>query len=179
MPRIDPVTPPGDAVDEAKAYLRIDNDDEDALLASFIATAIRQCEGFTGQILLRRGFVQRLPVSSAWSRLSPTLVVAVTSVTGIPAEGASFLLPVSAYAVDIDGNGDGWVRVTAPGAAARVDVAGTAGMASDWGGVPEALRQGVLRLVSHLHLVRDNPDDRGPPAAVAALWRPWRRMRLS
>ena len=42
MPRIDPVTPPGDAVDEAKAYLRIDNDDEDALIASFIATAIRQ-----------------------------------------------------------------------------------------------------------------------------------------
>jgi len=26
---------------------------------------------------------------------------------------------------------------------------------------------------------RDAPDDAGPPAVVAALWRPWRRMRLA
>lgn len=178
MGRLDPVIPPGDAVEDAKAYLRIDHADEDALLSSLIASAIRGCEGFTGQVLLRRGFVQRIGVRSDWTRLSPTPVVSVTGVTGIPVEGATFLLPVGAYAVDIDGNGDGWVRVTAPGAAGRVDVAGIAGLSSDWGGVPEALRQGVIRLASHLYAVRDAPDDPGPPAAVAALWRPWRRMRL-
>lgn len=40
----------------------------------------------------------------------------------------------------------------------------------------EPLRQGIVRLVAHMHLHRDG--DQSPPAAVAALWRPWRRMRL-
>src|SRR3546814_18570201 len=55
-------------------------------------------------------------------------------VTGLPAEGAVFALPIGAYGVDIDGNGDGWVRVTASGAAGRVDVTFMAGLATGWAG---------------------------------------------
>ncbi len=179
MRSLDPVMPPDEAVAEARAYLRIDHEDEDALLASLIATALRQCEAFCALVLLRRGFSERLNASGNWQRLFVTPVASVTGVTGIPAEGASFPLAVEAYAVDIDNAGDGWIRVTMPGAAGRILVAGQAGIAGDWGAIPEALRQGVLRLVSHLYAVRDSADDPGPPAAVAALWRPWRRMRLA
>jgi hypothetical protein len=68
--------------------------------------------------------------------------------------------------------------VTQPGSAGRVEVTATAGLAPEWEALPEAIRLGVLRLVGHLHLYRDSADDRGPPAAVAALLRPWRRMRF-
>jgi uncharacterized phiE125 gp8 family phage protein len=178
MLTIDPLTVPADAVDEAKTYLRIDQDEEDGAVAVLLSAAIRHCEGFIGQLLIRRNAVDRMPVSAAWQRIDVTPVQSLTSVTGIPAEGSTFLLPITAYALDIDENGDGWVRVTQPGAAGRVDVRALAGLSVDWGGVPDPLRLGVLRLVGHLHAYRDDASDGGPPAAVAALWRPWRRMAL-
>ena len=39
-------------------------------------------------------------------------------------------------------------------------------------------RPRLLRLVAHLFASRDE-DGGEPPAAVTALWRPYRRMRLS
>ena len=172
-----PVT--ADAVDAAKTYLRIEHDEDDATLVSLMAAAIGHVEAFTNQLLLRRSGIQRMTASNQWTRIGVTPVQAITSVTGIPAEGAAFLLPVSAYGIDIDGSGDGWVRVTQPGAAGRVDVSVEAGMAPSWGGIPEPLRLAVLRLTGHLYAYRDAPGDAGPPAAVAALLRPWRRIRLS
>jgi len=168
-----------EAVAAAKSYLRIENDLEDALVASLLAAAIRHVEAFTNQLLLRREGVDRLAVSGAWQRLGVTPVHAVTAVSGLPSEGAAFALPVEGYALDIDGSGDGWIRVSQPGEARRIDVTLDAGIAADWAQVPEPLRLAVLRLVAHLHSTRDSVDDPGPPAAVAALLRPWRRMRLS
>ena len=51
-------------------------------------------------------------------------------------------------------------------------VGGTAGIALEQNGVPEPIRQGVLRLVAHLFAARDGGDG-APPAAVTALWRPY------
>jgi uncharacterized phiE125 gp8 family phage protein len=53
-----------------------------------------------------------------------------------------------------------------------------AGLGADWNDVPEPLRQGLIRLVAHFYTHRDAADAGAPPAAVAALWRPWRRLRL-
>jgi len=41
---------------------------------------------------------------------------------------------------------------------------------------PAPVVQGVVRLAAHLYAHRD--DEAGPPAAVAALWRPYRQLRL-
>lgn len=179
MTEIEAIAVPADAVDEAKTYLRIEHDEEDALIARLAASAIRHGEGFTGLVFLERQCSERVPVSAAWQRLAATPVRAIVAVTGIPAEGVAFALPPDGYALDIDGNGDGWVRVTQPGNARRIEVTYRAGIATGWGVIPEALKQGALRLTGHLHAIRDAADDPGPPAAVAALWRPWRRMRLS
>jgi uncharacterized phiE125 gp8 family phage protein len=176
--QIDHAIVPADAVDEAKTYVRVEHDDEDALIASLIAVAIQHGEGFTATQFLMRGVTERMPVSSAWQRLGMTPVQNITGVNAIADDGTPSPLPVSAYALDIDRNGDGWVRVTAPVSAKRIEVTYSAGIAADWGSLPDALRHGALRLAAHLHAVRDTPDDAGPPAAVAALWRPWRRMRL-
>jgi uncharacterized phiE125 gp8 family phage protein len=53
-----------------------------------------------------------------------------------------------------------------------------AGLAAGWNGVAEPLRQGVVRMAAHLYAHRDAADGRGPPAAVTALWLPYRRLRL-
>jgi hypothetical protein len=51
-------------------------------------------------------------------------------------------------------------------------------MAADSNGVPEPLRQGIVRLTAHLFNARDGGGG-DPPAAVTALWRPFRRIRLA
>ena len=45
------------------------------------------------------------------------------------------------------------------------------------GRVPEAIRQGIVRMTQHLHDARDGTGV-GPPAMIAALWQPWRRLTL-
>jgi uncharacterized phiE125 gp8 family phage protein len=178
MLTIQPVALTVDAVDAAKTYLRLESDDEDTSVAAFVAAAVVQAEGYLGQLLIERDVVERLPVSSGWQRLSATPVRSVTGVIGIPAEGASFALALDSYTLDINRHHDGWVRFTAPGAAGRADVSYRAGMVPGWPDLPEAISIAVLRIAAHLHTHRDAADDSGPPAAVASLLRPWRRMRL-
>jgi len=171
-----PVAPT--SIAEAKAHLRIEGDSEDALVGRLVGAATALCESFTGTQLIARPVRETVPVGAEWRRLSVTPVQTVGTVTGHAADGASFVLPPDAYAVDIDANGDGWVRVTQPGTARRATVEYQAGRAESWTELPETLRQGIMRLAAHFYTHRDAADDAGPPAAVAALWRPWRRMRL-
>jgi uncharacterized phiE125 gp8 family phage protein len=178
MLAIEPIVLPGTALDEIRDYLRIEPETADPSLAALAHAAVAHAEAFTAQLLLRRGATERLTATGQWQRLAAWPVAAITSVTGIPAEGASFLLAPDAYAIDIDASGDGWVRVIQPGGAGRIDVVCQAGLAANWGVLPEAVRLGIMRLVGHLHAYRDDNDDRGPPAAVSALLRPWRRIRL-
>ena len=178
MLSIDPLGLDGVMLDEAKAYLRLEQDDEDASLAAIMLAAIGHAERFTGQVLVQRGVREIRGVTSSWQRLSAAPVVAFTSVTGIPAEGATFVVPVTGYSTEIDSHGEGHFRITQRGSAGRVEIAYQAGLAADWAALPESMRLGILRLAGHLHAHRDGRDDTGPPAAVAALLRPWRRVRL-
>lgn len=164
------------ARDAAKAHLRVVGSDEDAGIERFAASAMALCEAFTGQALIARPFVGVLSASRRWQALPAAPVTAIGAVDGLPADGAGFALPAAAYAIDIDADGTGWVRVTAPGAAGRVSVSFTAGLAGEWSDVPAPLAQGVTLLIAHLFAGRDG--DAAPPAAVSALWRPWRRLRL-
>lgn len=174
-----PLTLSAEMLDEAKAYLRIEQDEDDAPLSALMLAAIGHSEAFTGLLLIERDCAQTVPVSAVWQRLAATPVRSITSVTGIPAEGTPFVIPMTAYSTDIDQNSDGWLRVTQPGSAGRVDIRYRAGLAMDWDLVPEGVRMAILRMTAHLYASRDDPQDAGPPAAVAALLRPWRRMRLT
>lgn len=53
-----------------------------------------------------------------------------------------------------------------------------AALPGDWAAVPPALNEGIIRFAAHLYRERDAAGDAAPPAAVAALWRPWRELRL-
>ncbi|HEX7856701.1 MAG TPA: phage head-tail connector protein [Sphingobium sp.] len=166
------------ALDEVKTYLKITLADDDVLLGELLNAATDMAERFTGQILVDRAVEEVMPVTGEWQRLSLRPVRAVTGVTGIPATGAEFALAVDSYGIDIDRNGDGWVRLGYRGIARRMRVTYRAGIAADGAGIPEAIRHGIIRLAGEYYAQRDGLETR-PPAAVSALWRPWRRMRLS
>ncbi|WEK44202.1 MAG: hypothetical protein P0Y64_05130 [Candidatus Sphingomonas colombiensis] len=165
------------AVAAARGLMRNAGEGEQALMEQLAGAAIMLGEAFTGTLLIRRTVGDVLPASAAWRMLTEAPVSAIAGITGLPADGAPFVLPPQDYAIDIDSGGHGWVRVTQPGAAGRVAVSFTVGLSADWDGVPAPLAQGVIALIAHLF------EDRGratqPPAAVAALWRPYRRLRLA
>lgn len=175
---IDAPAAPAVPLSALKSYLKIALDDGDAVLADLLETATELAERFTGQILVARGVDEVMPITGDWQRLTVRPVRAVTELRGVPAEGAEFALPVDAYGIDIDRNGDGWIRVQRQGAAGRVRVRYSAGIAADTGGVPDAIAHGIVRLAGEYHARREGLEPQ-PPAAVAALWRPWRRMRLA
>lgn len=171
----DAVVVPAEALAEAKGFLRIGHDGEDALVAALLGTAAELCEQFTGQVTIARAFEEILPAEARWQRLGRAPVRAI----GAVATEAGEALPPAACALDIDAAGAGWVRVTDAGGARRVRVAFEAGLAADWAGLPEALRHGIVRLAAHLYAQRGGEGPEAPPAAVSALWRPWRRLSLA
>ena len=165
------------AMSEAQAYLRIETGEEEALLAGLIRSASGLCEAFVNQVVIARPFEIHLPASFNWQRLPLTPVKSITQVAALDADGIAATLPADGYAIDIDSSGDGWLRLSQRGGT-RIRVTGTAGIADDENGVPEPIRQGVLRMVAHLFASRAGEGGE-PPAAVTALWRPYRRLRVS
>lgn len=158
---------------EAQAFARIETGEEEALGAGLIRSASALCEAFIGQVVIERPFAEQLPANSEWQRLVTT---PVRSIEGVLHNNS--LLAATAYATDIESHGYGWVRVTDPAVKGTIEITGRAGMATSQNGVPEPVRQGVLRLVAHLFSARDGHGGE-IPAAVTALWRPYRRMRLA
>src|SRR3546814_11388887 len=78
------------------------------LFRSLVRSATGLCEAFTGQALILRDVAETMVASTDWRRLSLTPVRAVDAVENDAGE------PVSAdnHAIDIDANGDGWVRMS-------------------------------------------------------------------
>lgn len=160
---------------ECKAFLRLEHDAEDGLLAGFIRTAMALCEAFTGQWLILRDGEQRLAIETGWQRL---VMAPVDQVVGVVTPAGS--LPPGDFETAIAADGSAMIRLRtlATPAPSRLIVTVRAGLGADWNSIPEPLRQGIIRLVAHLYTHRDAIDAGPPPTAVAALWRPWRRLRI-
>ena len=186
-----PLVLPQEALDALKAYLRVHGDDEDALLTDMLGASAEICERFTGLALIAREHGEVIAASGAWTMLSAMPVWSIgplwsvapgcagngSAGNGAPQDGGGNggAIPVGLHEIDIDAEGRGWVRIESD-AARRAHVTYRAGLASAWQDLPEALTHGLLRLAGHLYLERDG--GKTPPAAVSALWRPWRRMNL-
>lgn len=163
------------ALAETKAWLRIETGSDDVTLAALLRSAIGMAEDFCGQMLFVRAGTEVLSADSAWRRLRTCPVRSIIAARALSADGSGVALAADAWAMDISGDGDGWIRTVQPGTG-RIEIDLTAGLATDWTGLPDALRHGIVRLAAHLFVERDNAVP--APAIVTALWRPWRRMRL-
>jgi uncharacterized phiE125 gp8 family phage protein len=183
-PAIEPVT-----IEAAKAHLRIDADDEDALIAQLIVAARMFVERTLGQALITQGWSYFLDY---WPRggcitLPLTPVQAVGAVKVHDGAGGSVTLDASAYAVDtLSVPARLVLRGTPPSAAARelnaFEVAFTAGYGDEEEDVPAPLRQSLLLLVAHWFERREPVVLEGSPqevpGTVAGLLLPYRRVRL-
>lgn len=177
---VTPAILPPAALAELKEWLGITTAQDDAPLAALLRAATEMCEDFTQALPLASTCEETLAPDGEWQALRTRPVQAITGVDALASNGVRGPLPAEAYDVELDAHGCGWVRVRRLQPAGRIVVRFTAGVAPDWASLPEALRHGIVRLAAHQHRQRDSDGkEPSPPAAVAALWRPWRRMRLS
>ncbi|KQM85557.1 hypothetical protein ASE67_14280 [Sphingomonas sp. Leaf23] len=142
----------------ARDHLRVTGTAEDMVIDRLAESALALAEAYTGSAIVARPHEAMMAAASAWRPLPVAPVTAITAVA-----------PVTA--IDIDATGTGWVRMAAAGPVRFV-----AGLAASWEAVPAPVAQGIVLLVAHLFDART--ASAAPPAAVGALWRPWRRMRL-
>ncbi|ABC64894.1 head-tail connector protein [Erythrobacter litoralis] len=169
----------GAPLDELKHWLAITRSDEDASLEALIRSALETCEAFTGSLPIAASVEEIHPARRDWQGLYTCPVQAITQTEGIPAEGARIAFAPGDYEIEIDADGRGLFRLLKPSAAGRIAVRFSAGLAPDWESLPDGLRHGILRLAAHNFRTRESADGPNPPAAVAALWRPWRRLRVA
>jgi uncharacterized phiE125 gp8 family phage protein len=170
----------GEALAELKQWLGITRPDEDAQLVSLLAASLDMCEGFTGQIALEAQFEEVVRPCDGWCELASRPVRAITGVEAQDASGMRSALGVADYALEIDADGTGKVQLTGNISAPHsLVIQFAAGLAAEWASLPDALRHGIIRLAAHHYRERDASKAVPPPASVTALWRPWRKVRLT
>ena len=174
---------------DAKAHLRIDGTDEDALISSLIVAARTLVERTLGLALITQGWSYFL---DAWPQrgcisLPVSPVQAVSAVTVHDEDGGSVVLDTDGYAVDVLSSPARVVLTEAtPPAVTRAfnafEVAFTAGYGGTDSDVPQPMRQALLLLVAHWFERREpielGPGPQGVPAIAAGLLEPYRRVRL-
>lgn len=165
------------SLDETRAWLRLGANNDDAIIAALIRAATDICEAFIGQWLIMRSVEEEIPVDTGAMRLAKRPVLAVDTITALPNDGAEFALTPDQYDVTIARDGLATLRIPMAAAFARVRVGYRAGIADMANGIPEALRQGIIRMVAHLYAARDGAGGE-PPTIITALWQPWRRLGL-
>lgn len=173
------VSPPdftGPALAALKEWLAITTGREDALLLRLLASAHETCERFTGLMPLACTVEEVLGPAGCLS-LSTRPVRAVTGVSWLEPEGEAGTLDPAGWSQTIRADGSASIQLDDPPQAGRLVVSFTAGIAASWAAIPPALGDGILRLAAHGYRSRDGVSAE-PPAAVAALWRAWRRLRL-
>lgn len=171
---------PGEApvsLNEARSWLRLGATIDDAVVAGLVRAATNICEAFIGRWLIVRAGEERLGLRGGVVELSARPVVVVDEVALVGAEGSETVLDTHAWGAVITRDGTARLTIYASGGAARVRVAYRAGTADTPNGIPEAIRQGILRMAQHLYEARDG-SGAAPPTAIAALWQPWRRLTL-
>ena len=169
----------GAPLTELKAWLGIRLSEEETSLLGLLGAALESCEAFIGRLPLEAECEEMLAACSGWQKLASLPVQSITALDEVATDGQRSAIDPARYEFDLDADGGARVRIGNLDAD-RVAVRFTAGIAPDWATLPEGLRHGILRLAAHHYRQRDrDPAEQVPPAAVVALWQPWRRMRLA
>ena len=169
-----------DALDELKSWLSISTTHEDALLTGLLQSALDTCEGFIRQLPLEMEVEETIRARAGWQLLGTFPVHAVMEVQELDEGGGRVALDGADYELDFDESGEARIRLHRVERGTRIVVRYTAGLATDWAECPDAIRHGIVRLAAHLYRQRDAGDASPvPPAAISALWSPWRRLRLA
>ena len=179
-PAIEPVT-----LAEAKAHLKVDTADDDALIATQIAAARARAEWHLGRALITQSWIQWRDCWPADGIIELSLppLQSVTSVTTYARDNTPTMLDPGTYQVD---------AVSQPGRivfncdvippldlrrANAIAIAFTAGYGNAATDVPAPIREALLELIAFLYEHRGEAPDELPLAALALL-SPYRMFNL-
>lgn len=181
------ITPPASepvSLAEAKLFLRIDHNNEDALIATLIGAAREAVEAGCGRALITRRVRESLDiwrrdaVNGAVLGLGP--VTNVIAVRLLADNGSQSVIEPDRYR--LEGTYDRPRLVFPPGLPATLRSAGgieieyDAGFEDNAADLPLALRLATLQIVAALYEARQ--DGGGVPATARALLRPFAPARL-
>ena len=179
-PALEPVT-----LADAKAHLKVDTADDDALIGTLITAARARAEWHTGRALIAQSWILWLDAFPDDGVIEVPLppLKSVDSVTLFDAQNADTAVDTANYAVDTASQpgrivfGCTYVppaNLRRRNAAAVAFDAGYGSAASD---VPADIREAILEIVAGLYVNRgDGPD--GEPLAAQALLAPYRVFKL-
>jgi uncharacterized phiE125 gp8 family phage protein len=162
---------------QAKAWLKVETDDEDALIAALIPAARARAEWHTGRAFVTQGWTLWLDRIGDCVEVPLPPLVSVESVTLYAADDAAHVLASDQYRVDVPG-GRVLSRAPHPGLRARnaAAIAFTCGY-GEVADVPAPIASAILLLVAQLYEHRG--DDAAPmPDQALALLAPYRAMKL-
>ena len=166
------------ALAELKHWLGITRTTDDAQLTGLIGAAMEACERFTGLTPIASTIEETCEASHEWTRLASRPIARLTKIERLADDGTRTVLGESDYDLHLAGDGSARLRLRTGPFLSRLVVTLEAGLARDWAGTPDGLRHGILRFAAFLH--REGEAAQGePPAAIGALWRPWRVLRLA
>lgn len=171
---------------EAKAYLRVDHDAEDALIGAMVTAARATVEALTRRVLIDQSWriVRDAWPASGLIALPVNPLREITSAHVLDAAGGEIAVPLGALTADV-ARLPGLIRVDrtavpAPGrllAGIVIDV--TAGHGADADHVPSPLIEAVRVVLAHFYEHRDVPGAGAAfPARLDALVAPFRVTRL-
>lgn len=180
------VTPPAIeplALADAKAHLKVDTSDDDALITALIAAARIRAEWFTRRAFVTQSWVQwfdRWPCRPFELGLPP--LQDLTSITVYAEDDTPTVLNPALYRVDMAAAPAriAWKNTVVPPTNLRsfnpLAVAFTAGYGDAATDVPEPLRRALLMIVADLYAHRG--DDAPTPQAALALLEPYRILTV-
>jgi uncharacterized phiE125 gp8 family phage protein len=177
-PAVEPVT-----LDDAKAHLKVDTTDDDALITNLIGAARARAEWHTGRAFVTQSWLLWL---DAWPCGAPAEipllpVQAVSAVTTYARDDTAVALDPSLYQVDIASARVALRQGTVLPALLRpinaVSIAFTAGYGDAETNVPPLIRQGILDIVADLYTNRGDGIGEMPLEALALL-APYRILKI-
>ena len=186
------VTPPAAepvALADVRAFLRVADENEDALIARLIAAARERVEAESGRALMPQTWRMSADVAEGRTRdafrvfaLRRAPYLSFVEARVAKEDGTSTPLALDEVRVDADAN-QVWLRLGSALTGARawrpVEIVWRCGFA-DAAAVPDALKTAVLMLVAHGYERRDSlgAPEAATPAGVSALLAPYREVRL-
>ena len=181
---VEPADVSGTALAELKSWLGITRPNEDDLLVDLLQASLATCEAFIGQVPLWQLLEERLPVQPGRYPLTTRpIATSIVTVELVAEDGSRSSVDTADYEIELESNGSACFRLDRALDGQGVAVRLRAGIAGVWDDLPPNLKQGIIRLAAFHYRDRDRTGDASsdntPPASVAALWRPWRTLRLT
>lgn len=185
------ITPPASSpvsLEELKLHLRIDHDDEDDLLQSYLDAAVSRLDGATGTLgrcLISQEWSQGFSQWSAELRL-PFPDVSAAAITYFDSDDVSQAVSAADFEVL---EGRSWTVIAFRDSFAEpslsdtqlvpITVTLTAGYGGSSSDVPRPIRVAIMHAAAHWHSNREVAGDAGElPLNADRLLSPYRRVRL-